>query len=651
MTSVKKPPPAASQKLNDRQLLILLGAGIGLLFAMKLILAASLDLYSDEIFYWLASTRPALAYSDLPFVTAQLVRLGALLDAGNPLAVRSVFILLGSSLPLLVYWLAKPLSGHRAALQSAVLTLCLPMGGFMGLLAVPDVPLIFFGLLSLGFFERALRSDRNLHWLGTGIFVALGMSTHYRYFLYPLAAVVFLIVYPDARRQWRNPKLWITGLIAALGLIPILWFNLHNQLASASFYLVDRHPWQFQARGLLHLFEQAIVVTPGLYFLFGFTLWSLLKNRERLNSGTALLCCAALSNGLVYLVLAPWSDADSTSIHWPLSAYFPLLVFTPQALKELSKLVASKISPAKAHLLLLSIPAVGFFGTLAAFAGVGSQAFQIQLQPLLGSGVLSNKMAGWNEFAQHTANLLETEFPDQSPIIISDNYYTAGQIAFAGIRTNPFTLDEDKAVRDGRITQLRLWEMNEVGLRHYYKSPALFISEDSTLNVEEKFASIGKMCHQAIDLHYLDTLILFGGDKQFSFYGSSAIADSNTATQGTAKPCPYPARAWLESPMEGDMLSGNVPVSGWAFKEDIGIESLSLILGGEIVKQLNYGIVREDVVTAMSVSSDPNRPNLGFAIELDSRDLQNGDYTLELELKGSNGEVSRYGKRSITVSN
>ena len=47
----------------------LLSAGVVLLLALKLVLALQLDLYSDEIYYWLASTRPALAYSDLPFMT------------------------------------------------------------------------------------------------------------------------------------------------------------------------------------------------------------------------------------------------------------------------------------------------------------------------------------------------------------------------------------------------------------------------------------------------------------------------------------------------------------------------------------------------------------------------------------------------------
>jgi hypothetical protein len=50
--------------------------GIALLLLIKIFLATALDLYSDEVFYWQASANPAIAYSDLPFMTALLIGLG-----------------------------------------------------------------------------------------------------------------------------------------------------------------------------------------------------------------------------------------------------------------------------------------------------------------------------------------------------------------------------------------------------------------------------------------------------------------------------------------------------------------------------------------------------------------------------------------------
>jgi 4-amino-4-deoxy-L-arabinose transferase-like glycosyltransferase len=161
---------------DDSAVIKLFAAGFCSVLLTKIFLAVVLDLYSDEVFYWQASSRPALAYSDLPFMTALLIGAGSTLSAGSAFAARVPFILLGSCLPLLTFWIAKPLTNRRQALEAAALVLCLPLGGFLGLLAVPDVPLLFFGLLSISFFERAVRTDRMPYWLATGVVVACGLS-------------------------------------------------------------------------------------------------------------------------------------------------------------------------------------------------------------------------------------------------------------------------------------------------------------------------------------------------------------------------------------------------------------------------------------------------------------------------------------------
>ena len=298
-----------------------------LLLLLKIMLASILDLYSDEIFYWQASTMPAIAYSDLPFITAFLVGIGSSLDSHNPLAVRAVFILMGASIPFLVYWLALPITNKKDALQSAFLTLCVPLLGFLGLLAVPDAPLIFFGILSMGFFERALRTNLTKFWIATGVFVALGLSTHYRFLLYPASAILFLVAFGPAKKQWKNQRLWLCITTASVGLMPILWFNFSYSFESAAFYFVDRHPWEFDSAGLLHIFEQALVSSPPMYLLFLTTIYLMIGKVRTHSLPAALLLSFSVTNLIIYAVLAPWSDSNSTTLHWPLSGYVPLLVF------------------------------------------------------------------------------------------------------------------------------------------------------------------------------------------------------------------------------------------------------------------------------------------------------------------------------------
>jgi Dolichyl-phosphate-mannose-protein mannosyltransferase len=625
-------------------------AGIAALILSKIFLASVLDLYSDEVFYWQASANPAIAYSDLPFMTALLIGLGASLDAYSTLAARSLFILMGSTLPLLVYWIAKPITDARQAIEAATLSLCLPLAGFLGLLAVPDVPLIFFGLLALGSFERALRSNQLIYWVLTGAFVALGLCTHYRFFLYPAAAILFLTCFKTARRHWKNPRLWLSMLIASLGLTPILWFNLSNQLSSASFYFVDRHPWEFQSSGLLHLFKQAGLVTPPLYAIFVYTIVLMFRKARSGDRSAALLLSFALINILVYLLLAPWTDATSTSIHWPLSGYFPLLVYVPAALRSASNFTGKYLSTQNAHRAVIAIPLIGFLGTLSALAGVGSQAFQMQLQPLVGTGVLSNKMAGWKELSAHVDEILRREFTE-TPLIVTDNYYTLAQVEFAGLTRLGFTLDEEKAVRDGRIAQYQIWQQDRLGLERISANQYLFIAEDSTLDTQAKHDLLADLCARTEQLTHLGELKLFSGDKQFSFYRGSRLHRKDVSEQIQKSPCPLPPIAWIDSPERNAQLSGVVDVNGWAFNEDIGIERIMLLIDEQAIGQVEYGGSRPDVAEVMQVQTDPNSPNIGYNYRLDSTRLENGWHQLELEIVNALGIVQRFGERQIEVNN
>jgi hypothetical protein len=624
--------------------------GIALLLLSKIFLATALDLYSDEVFYWQASANPAIAYSDLPFMTALLIGLGAALDSYNTLAARSLFILMGSSLPLLVYWIAKPITDPEHAAESAALSLCLPLAGFLGLLAVPDVPLVFFGLLAIGFFERALRTDRLLYWALTGSFVALGLCTHYRFLLYPAAAILFLILFRAEQSQWKNPRLWVCILIACLGLIPILWFNLSNQLSSASFYFVDRHPWEFQASGLLHVFKQAGLVTPPLYLLFVYTNYLMYQKASHGDRSAALLLSFSLVNVLVYLLLAPWTDATSTSIHWPLSGYFPLLIYVPFALRSAANLLGTYFTTQTAHRLVITIPIIGFLGTLTALFGVGSQAFQLQLQPLIGAGVLSNKMAGWTQFSSHVDELLQREFAEL-PLLLTDNYYTLAQVEFAGLTRQGFTLDEEKAVRDGRITQYQLWKKDRVGLETVAASEYLFITEDSTLDISAKHDLLTGLCARTGRLAHLGELSLFNGDKRFSFYRGTALHSIDSLEKIQTSACPFPSIAWIDTPARGAQLSGIVDVNGWAFNEDIGIESITLLIDSDPIGRVDYGGSRPDVVEVMQVRSDPNSPNIGYNYNFDSNLLGNGLHRLEIEIENRLGITQRFGGRTIEVNN
>ncbi|ALO46455.1 glycosyltransferase family 39 protein [Pseudohongiella spirulinae] len=609
-----------------------------LITSIKLMLAWRLELYSDEIFYWQASQFPALAYSDLPFMAALLAGLGSELLGNTPLAVRSLFLLMGSSLPLLIYWLALPLTGQRDALTSALLTLCLPMAAFLGLLAVPDVPMIFWGMLFLGMLERATRTGHSGYWLAAGVMAAMGLSSHYRFVLYPLAAVVYLLIATDHRHYWKSPGLWLGGLIGLCGFIPALSFNLMHDLSGLDYHLVDRHPWQFQAEGLMHPLIQAVIVTPLMYAALWYTLWrTFLQGREGDNRATLFMLFALFNLG-VYLLLSPWSDTTRTTLHWPLSGYLPLLVFLPQTLRHIANQWSAKAA--------ISTPLLGLLGTFLVLAGIGSQGFNQQLQTLVGNDVLSNKMAGWQPLAEKIEQLDQQHALPAERLYVTDNYYTAAQLSFKFPDLQVYTIDEDKTIRDGRATQYALWQRHTPALMQHDIDNIVFITEDSTLDIDEKTTVMQLACSLFQPLNFIDQLTLFNGDKRFSiYYGQKGYQTS------LGSPCPLPALTWLDQPAEDVTLSGTVTISGWSIVPGFGAREIKVLLNRQSIATASRQIHREDVVQLMNGDSDPDAPVLGFEVLVDTTQFPNGRYELAIETVSGTGQLRLSGQRRISIRN
>lgn len=639
-----RPPAMTTDRMR-----YLLYTGLGVSLLLKIWLATRLELYSDEIFYWLASTRPALAYSDLPFMTALLAGLGSALADHSPLAVRSLFLALGTTIPLLVVWVARPVVGERQSLEAGLMTLSLPLLLFMGLLAVPDVPIVALGLLTIGLAERAIRLDQPVHWIILGVVVALGMSTHYRFILFPFTLFVFLLLSRQHRHLWKTGRLWLAGLIAAMGLYPSLAFNLRNDLSGLDYHLVSRHPWSFQSEGLLHVPTQALIVTPLLYGLLLVALILLWREARKGDSRSLLLALFATVPLGLYALLAPWADTTRTTLHWPLSGYLPLLVFSPVALRATGGWLQQRVSSKATRRCLLAIPLTGLAGGAMTMAAIGSQGFNTELQRWIDTDRLSNKMAGWQPLARELDEMLQAG--GEPSLIVTDNYYTAAQVAFyLGTRDLTIhTVDLDKAVRDGRLAQLQLWDMHEPALLEDNKGePALFITEDSTLNVDEKRALVNRACKLFDGLEYREQWRLLDELKPFSIYDAT-VRSATPPDASSGSICPLPSYAWLDTPEPSSEHHDTMTVAGWAFNDGNGIRSVTILLDGEEAASLARDVARPDVVEVTDAKNDPQAPLVGFRRDVPLQGRTSGTTILELEVISRDGERQIFGRRTVRI--
>ena len=226
---------------------------------LKLVIASRLPLFVDEAFYWLEGQHPAWAYSDLPGLTAWLIRLGTELFGDGLLAVRLPFIFISALVPWWIVWLTRREFGEHAGWYSGCLALLLPLLGSLGVMALPDAILALATVMCVDAGVRLMRgvSHGGAALLAVGL--TLGALSHYRFIAVIGVGIVALLALPAGRAALRDPRVWIAIAAGAAAWIPLLAWNVDNAEAGLRFQMVDRHPWALHAEGWRFVLIQAVV--------------------------------------------------------------------------------------------------------------------------------------------------------------------------------------------------------------------------------------------------------------------------------------------------------------------------------------------------------------------------------------------------------
>jgi 4-amino-4-deoxy-L-arabinose transferase-like glycosyltransferase len=498
------------------------------LLIAKIAIAAQLAPFGDEAFYWQESRALAWSYSDLPPATAWMIWAGEHLFGHGTLAMRSLFLVLGACLPLLVVRLGYRVFGASSAWQSGLLAMLLPLSGTLGLLALPDVPLTFFTLIALLALERCASERRFEPWSVLGIALCGAWLSHYRAAMLIAAGLAFLTLCARGRRLWRKRGLYWALVLGLLGVVPLVVFNASHGWSALSFQLLERHPWRFHADGLLQIVEQMILCTP---FLFIAMLAALAGAARRAREGAPWDLLATVSATVLfgYLFLGCFADDTRLRVHWPLPAYLPLLILLP-AFFEDQRLRAETASMQK----WIRVGVAGVWATATLGLIVACSYFALAASPervdIIGRfKAFPENFVGWNEVAQRTDQLLRQ--PDlNGVVVVADNFLLAAELdfAFAGQRSI-YTLDHPLNRKHGRAVQEALWQRDEVSLRELGAAKILLVVDHTATRERERVAWLTDLCTRIQAPVVVGQLNLFDGRKRFTFFATTM--DSNPDTR------------------------------------------------------------------------------------------------------------------------
>ena len=577
----------------------------------KLLLAASLPVFVDEAFYAWEGRHLAWAYSDLPGLAAWLARLGLEIGGAHPLALRLPFLVLGAAIPWLAWSLSRRWLGENAGAQAGLLATLMPLSGLLGVLAVPDVPLVFSALLCLEAIARLRDRFDNGALAMLAVALALGALSHYRFVLVIFAGMVAMFADAPGRRLLREPKLWLVLALGALAWWPLLQWNLQHDGAGLRFQFIDRNPWQFHADGLAWVPIQFLLVTPALFVLLLATLRECWRRRN--DAGPwRFIGVVGLLGAPLFLLLGFFADDQRVSFHWPLSGWLALVVAAPLVLQQWSR---------RGNAAVFVLAGFGLLCALGFLAVASSPAMRLRLAD---SRAYPADFAGWQAIAAHAR-----QFPGDTQWVASD-FELAAQLSFAMEGRDIRVLDSPLNHKHGRAAQLAEWGLDwKPGA--ISPGPIMFVLDDSATPMKARLDAYHALCRQFGALPPAGVISVDHGRKRYFTYRIGAARRAGA--------CTAPALSWIDSPAPKSRVRGRFDVAGWAFKEGTGLSKVEILIDGQPVVLARYGISMPNVAGYWKGSTDPNHPRVGFSAMIDGAKLEPGSHWMGLRMHGNDGSV------------
>ena len=242
---------------------------------INLIQAANTELYDDEAYYWVYTQFPAWGYFDHPPMIAWLIQTGYTLF-NDELGVRILIVLMNTGTLLLVERLLN--KKHPILFYAICASMAIVQIG--GIIAVPDLPLMFFAALFFNCYQLFLKNKSIANSILLGTVVALMLYSKY----HGLLIVLFTLL--SNLSLFRSGKVYLAGAFALLLFLPHLYWQYQHDFPSVQFHLFERNAASYKLSYTLdYLGGQLLLAGPVIGWLL---LWASFKLKPENNTERAL---------------------------------------------------------------------------------------------------------------------------------------------------------------------------------------------------------------------------------------------------------------------------------------------------------------------------------------------------------------------------
>ena len=220
---------------------------------LDLLCALFCEIHADEAYYRLYGQFLDWGYFDHPPIVGLMTAISATLIPATSLmlknlSVRLVTVLMHVATVYIVWRTVKqsPITNHPSPITFILIAASMPMFCAYGFLTTPDAPLLFFAALFYYAYKRFLAKDE---WR---MAVLLGVSMAGMLYSKYIAVLVIGLALLGNIRLLRSGKAWTAVGIAAMLMLPHLWWLYSHNFPSFTYHLVSRatayqalYTWEF----------------------------------------------------------------------------------------------------------------------------------------------------------------------------------------------------------------------------------------------------------------------------------------------------------------------------------------------------------------------------------------------------------------------
>lgn len=406
-------------------------------FRIYYILHGPLDLSPDEAHYWEWARRLDLSYYSKGPMIAYLIYISTSIFGDTVFGIRIMAVIFSALSSVYLFRLInymyveqKPENNQSVALSSALLLQIIPMFAPFGVIFTIDSPFIFFWILSLHFFWRAIISEDRLktqnsklrNWLFLGISIGLGLLTKYTMAFFYACAFLFLL-FSEKRFLLKTTKPYLSFIISLLLFSPVIIWNLQHDWVTIRHTAGQAHV----SEGLTMSFKTFIeflgsqvgIITPIIFGMMMYAIFKFVSGKggsihepdELLRVGFLLYFSIPV---IGFFLLK--SIQGKVQPNWAMTGYITgIIAFVKYFIGQ--RFLSSK----KKTLLLSGISLALFVTMIAHYPSI------IKLPPKLDP---SSRLRGWKELGSEVSRIYDSMQNKGEVFIFSDRYQVSSELAF-----------------------------------------------------------------------------------------------------------------------------------------------------------------------------------------------------------------------------